>query len=118
MPYSLYKKLGLGEYTPTSITLQMAYKPTKQPVGMIHDVLLRIDEHVIPIDFIILEILEDEKLSIILGRPFLSTAGVLVDYAEGKIVFNVYDAEIIRIGVCSMEKKFYRMHTNKPRSIY
>jgi hypothetical protein len=52
MPYDLYKKLGLGEYSPTSITLQMAGKTTKKPVGMIEDVLLRIDQHVIPTDFI------------------------------------------------------------------
>ena len=96
MPYSLYKRLGLGEYSPTTITLQMADKSTKQPIGMIEDVLLRIDEHVIPTDFIILEMPEDEKVSIILGRPFLSTAGASVDCAEGKIIFNVYDAEIIR----------------------
>ena len=69
---------------------------TKQPIGMIEDVLLRIDEHVIPTDFFIFEMPEDEKLSIILGRPFLRTVGVSVDCAEGKIIFNVYDAEIIR----------------------
>ena len=74
----------------------MADKSTKQPIGMIEDVLLRIDEHVIPSDFIILEMPKDEKLFIILGRPFLSTAGASVDCAEGKIIFNVYDAEIIR----------------------
>ena len=73
----------------------MADKSTKHPIGMIEDVLLRIDEHVIPTDFIILEIMEDERLSIILGRPFLSIAGASVDCVEGKIIFNVYDAEII-----------------------
>ena len=48
----------------------MADKSTKQPVGMIEDVLLRIDEHVIPTDFIILEMPEDEKLSIKLWKTF------------------------------------------------
>ena len=74
----------------------MADKTTKQPVGIIKDVLLRMDQHVIPTDFIILEIPKDEKLSIILGRPFLSTAGASVDCAQGKIVFNIYDDEVIR----------------------
>ena len=95
MPYSIYKRLGLGEYSPTSITLQMADKSTKQHIGMIEDVLIRIDEHVIPTDFIILEMLEDEKLSIILRIPFLSNVGASVDCAEGKIIFNVCDVEII-----------------------
>ena len=85
-----------GDYSPNSITLRMADKSTKQPIGMIEDVLLRIDEHVIPTDFIILEMPEDEKLSIILGRPFLSTAGASVNCAEGKIIFNVYDDKTIR----------------------
>jgi hypothetical protein len=76
MPYSLYKKLNLVEYSPTSITLQMA-KKIKKPVEMIEDILIKIDQHDISTDFIILEIPEDEKLSIILGRPFLSTATVL-----------------------------------------
>jgi hypothetical protein len=73
MPYDLYRKLGLGDYSPTSITLQMEDKTTKKPVGMIEDVLLRIDKHVISTDFIILDMPHDDKLSIILGRPFLST---------------------------------------------
>jgi hypothetical protein len=55
MPYSLYKKLDLGNYSRTSITLQVDDKTTKQPVGMIEDVLLRIDQHVIPTDLTILD---------------------------------------------------------------
>src|SRR4051812_35065021 len=53
VPYSLFKKLKLGEYSCTSIALQMADKTTKKLVGMIEDVLFRIDQHVIPTDFII-----------------------------------------------------------------
>ena len=65
MPFYLYKKLGLHDYVPTSVTLQMADKTMKQPVGMIEDVLLRLDDHVIPTDFIILDMPEDDILSII-----------------------------------------------------
>ena len=39
---------------------------------------------------------EDAKLSVLLGRPFLSTAGAYVDCAGGKITFRIYDEEIIR----------------------
>ena len=64
---------------------------------MIEDVLVRIDEHFTPIptDFIILDIPKDDKLSIILRRPFLSIAGASVDCVKGKITFNVYDKEIV-----------------------
>lgn len=69
----------------------MADKTTKQRVSMIEDVLLRIDQHIIPTDFIILDAPVDGKLSVILGRPFLSTAGANVGCSSGKIVFNIYD---------------------------
>ena len=75
MPLNLYHKMNLAECMPTSITLQMAYKSTKKPVGVTENVPLRLDGHVIPTDFVILDMPEDEKLSIILGRPFLNTTG-------------------------------------------
>jgi hypothetical protein len=75
MPYSLYKKLDIKDYAPTSVSFQMADKIKKWQVGMIEDVLLRIYQHVIPTNFIILDMPEDDKLYIILGRSFLGTAG-------------------------------------------
>jgi len=84
----------------------MADKTMKQLVGMIEDVLIRLDKHVIPTDFIILDMPEDENLFIILGRPFLSTAGATVDCALGKIVFQVYDEEIIRYFPKKSEDKY------------
>ena len=106
MLFSLYKKFGLKQYSPITITLQMADKTMKQPVGMIEDFLIRLDKHVIPTDFIILDMPDDEKLSIILGRPFLSTTGAAVDCALGNIVFRVYDEEVIRYFPKKSEDKY------------
>jgi hypothetical protein len=33
------------------------------------------------------------NMSIILGRPFLNTAGVAIDRNQGKVIFNVDDKE-------------------------
>jgi hypothetical protein len=96
IPYDLYKKLGSGEYSLSFITLQMADETTKKHMGMIEDVLLRIDQHVIPTDFIILDMPHDDKLSIIVGIPFLTTAGANIDCTGGKMVFNIYDDQITR----------------------
>ena len=38
LPYSLYKKLGLGELKPTSITLSLANRSIKIPKGTVEDV--------------------------------------------------------------------------------
>ena len=36
---------------------------------------------------------DDENMSIILGRPFLNTAGAVIDCNKGKVTFNVNDKE-------------------------
>ena len=41
MPYSVAKKLSLGEITPTTVTLQMADRTLAKPEGIIEDVLVR-----------------------------------------------------------------------------
>ena len=42
MPYSVAKKLSLGEITPTTITLQMAYRTLEKPEGIIEDMLVKV----------------------------------------------------------------------------
>ncbi|KAK1684352.1 hypothetical protein QYE76_045200 [Lolium multiflorum] len=37
--------------------------------------------------------LQDDNMSIILGRPFLNTAGAVIDCNKGKVTFNVDDRE-------------------------
>jgi hypothetical protein len=96
MPLTLYHKLNLAECMPTSITLPMADKSTKKPVGVPENILLRLDEHVIPTDFVILDMPEDEKLSIIHGRPFLNTTGAALDCSEGKVTFRICKEEIVK----------------------
>ena len=40
-------------------------------------------------DSVILGIPEDDSMSIILGRPFLNTAGAVIDCTEGNATFHV-----------------------------
>jgi hypothetical protein len=49
----------------------------------------------------------DDKLSIILGRPFLSIAGANVDCHGGKIIFNIYDDQITRYFPKKLEEEKY-----------
>ncbi|KAK1680826.1 hypothetical protein QYE76_041674 [Lolium multiflorum] len=44
-------------------------------------------------DFVVLEMPEDDNMSIILGRPFLNTAGAVIDCNKGMVTFNVDDKE-------------------------
>ena len=76
MPFSLYKKLDLNKLVPTEVSLQMADKSTAIPIGICEDVPISVANVLIPTDFVVLDMPEDDNLSIILGRPFLNTAGL------------------------------------------
>ena len=89
MPFSLYKKLNLNKLVPIEVSLQMADKSTARTIGICEDVPISIANVLIPTDFIILEMPEDDNLSIILGRPFLNTAGAVINCTESKVTFNV-----------------------------
>ena len=93
MPFSLYKRLYLDKLIPTDISLQMADKSTAVPIGVCEDVPVKVANCLILTDFVVLEMPEDENMSIILGRPFLNTAGAVIDCNKGKVAFHVDDKE-------------------------
>ncbi|XP_050908319.1 uncharacterized protein LOC127121938 [Lathyrus oleraceus] len=94
MPLSIYKKLGIGVVQDTRMTLQFANHSVKKPYGIVEDVLVKIDKFVFPVDFVILEMLEDEEISLILGRLFLELGRCLINIEEGTMTLKVYDEEL------------------------
>jgi hypothetical protein len=90
MPFSLYRRLDLNKLIPTEISLQMADKSTAIPIGICEDVPVVVAANVtILTDFVILDMPEDDNMSIILGRPFLNTAGAVIDCNKSKVTFHV-----------------------------
>ena len=73
MPLSMFKRLNLGEAKPTTIMLKMVDRSYKHPRGVIKNVLVKVDKFLFPTNFVILDMEEDDKVPIILGRPFLAT---------------------------------------------
>ncbi|XP_075504536.1 uncharacterized protein LOC142541975 [Primulina tabacum] len=67
MPSSLYEKLGLSRIKPTGLSLQMADKS----------------------DFVVLDMGNSQNVRAILGRPFLATAGAVIDLRQGKLTMEV-----------------------------
>ncbi|XP_057443925.1 uncharacterized protein LOC130736091 [Lotus japonicus] len=94
-------RLGLGEVTPTMINLQLADRSLKTPYGIIEDVLVRVDKFIFPVDFVILDMEEDTRIPLILGRPFLATGNAKINVRKGilslkvgeeKVRFNVFES--------------------------
>ncbi|XP_010246634.1 PREDICTED: uncharacterized protein LOC104589882 [Nelumbo nucifera] len=95
MSFSVFKKLGLKEPTPTTISLQLADRSIKFPRGVVEDVLVKVDKFIFPIDFAVLDMEEDYDIPLILGRPFLSTRRALIDVQQGKLSLRINDDEVI-----------------------
>ena len=94
IPLSRCEKLELGELRPTTISLQLANCFVKHPVGILEDVLIKVGNLYVPVDFIILGIEEDTRTPIILRRPFLATAGCCVDVKNSTLTFDVGDVHM------------------------
>ncbi|GKC46271.1 DNA-directed DNA polymerase [Tanacetum coccineum] len=95
MPYTMYEKLGLGEPKATRMSLELANRSIQYPRGIIENVLIKVDTFVLLIDFVILDMPEDTRVPIILGRPFLATARAMIDVFNKKITLRVRDDEVI-----------------------
>ncbi|GJZ50202.1 hypothetical protein Tco_0604392 [Tanacetum coccineum] len=95
MPLSTYLSLGLGELAHTKLTVELADRTVKYPKGIAENVLVGIGKFLFPVDFVILDMPEDVKVPLILGRPFLSTAYAKIDVFKRKITLWVGDEKII-----------------------
>ncbi|GKB49191.1 hypothetical protein Tco_0899944 [Tanacetum coccineum] len=89
MPYSMYARLDLGEIKPTRMCIELANKSTQYLRGIAENVIVKIDKFIFHVDFAVLDMKEDHKIPIILGRPFLATAHAMIDVFIKKISFEV-----------------------------
>jgi Reverse transcriptase (RNA-dependent DNA polymerase) len=71
------------------ITLQLTDRSTRLPLSMVEDLPFQVGKFYLPIDFIMIEMDEVPKIPLILGRPFLATAGTRIDVREGRLTFEV-----------------------------
>ncbi|XP_057989070.1 uncharacterized protein LOC110660361 [Hevea brasiliensis] len=79
IPLSICQKLNIGELRSTTISLQLADRSVKYSVGILENIPIKVSKFFIPIDFVVLKMEEDAQIPIILGRPFLVTAGKIID---------------------------------------
>ena len=61
---------------------------------MIEDVLVKVDKFIFPTDFIMLNMEEDKKIPIILGRSFLAPGRAMIDVQKGELKLRVSDDEV------------------------
>ncbi|KFK32410.1 hypothetical protein AALP_AA6G238200 [Arabis alpina] len=94
MPLSVAINLGMTDFQPTRISLILADRSVRIPEGILEDVPIKVGDCLIPTDFVVLQYHEEPKDPLILGRPFLATAGALIDVKGRRITLCVGDLEM------------------------
>ncbi|GJV12107.1 reverse transcriptase domain-containing protein [Tanacetum coccineum] len=89
MSYSLYAKLSLESLKPNKISVRLADRSFQYPVGIAKNTLVEVGKFTFPTDFVILEMEEDSKVPLILGRPFLHTADVVIQVKQKQLNLGV-----------------------------
>nr|GEU64340.1 hypothetical protein [Tanacetum cinerariifolium] len=79
----------------TRLTVELVDNTIKHQRGIAKNMLVRIGKLIFPVDFIILDIPEDDEVLLILGRPFLSTTHAKIDGFKRKITLRVGEEKII-----------------------
>nr|GEW72970.1 reverse transcriptase domain-containing protein [Tanacetum cinerariifolium] len=78
------------------MVLELADRTISKPTGVAENVFVKVGKFYFPADFVVLDFIADPRVPLILGRPFLSTAHVLIDVYEGEIILR-HDEQPLRL---------------------
>ncbi|XP_071687272.1 uncharacterized protein [Rutidosis leptorrhynchoides] len=83
-----------GELRATRMAIQLADRSIKYPRGIIENMLVKTETLVFPADFVVLDMEVDERIPLILGRPFLNTARCLIDVYGQQLTLRIGDQKV------------------------
>ncbi|GJS89594.1 reverse transcriptase domain-containing protein [Tanacetum coccineum] len=89
IPYSLYAKLSLETLKSTKMSVRLADRLFQYPVGIAENMLVEVGKLTFPADFVILEMEEDSKVPLILGRPFRHTVDAIIRVKQKQLNLEV-----------------------------
>ncbi|GJZ47479.1 reverse transcriptase domain-containing protein [Tanacetum coccineum] len=71
------------------MSIRLADRSFQYPVGIAENMLIEVGKFTFPVDFVILEMEEDSKVLLILGRPFLHTADAVIRVKQKQLNLGV-----------------------------
>ena len=84
--------------------LLMADRTVKRPIGILHNVLVKVESFIFPKDFVILDCEVNFEVPIILGSPFLATRRAFVNMEKGQMKFWLNNEEVT-FNICRSMRK-------------
>ncbi|GJZ42972.1 MAK10-like protein [Tanacetum coccineum] len=101
-------KIAAGEGITRLYLMRRSLEVLRKFHGIAKDILVEVVKHVYPVDFVILDIKEDEKRPFIIGTQFLTTAKAVIKFDKGTITLRSEKSKIsfhrIPESLCEIER--------------
>ncbi|XP_015970424.1 uncharacterized protein LOC107493905 [Arachis duranensis] len=95
MSLTMMRRIKIEKAKPTRMELQLADRTFKFPHGVVEDLLVKVEKFIFPVDFVVLDMEEEANTPIILGRPFLATAGAIINVQKGELVLRLHEEKMV-----------------------
>ncbi|GKA90376.1 phospholipase-like protein [Tanacetum coccineum] len=89
MPKSLFEHLKLADLKETNMEVEMADMTKKTPLGIMENILVKIDKFLFRSDFVVIDMLEGLNETMLLGRPLLATIHAQIDVFRREISLGI-----------------------------
>ena len=93
MPKVTFEKLGYPSLSPTTMCVQLADSTVRYPKGVVGNIMVKVKNTYILVDFVVLDMKGDLGIPLILGRPFLKDTNTRIDVGAGKISLCIMGRE-------------------------
>ena len=91
MSLSMSQRIGNLKITLMRMTLQLADHSITRSFGVVEDVLVKVHQLTFLVDFVIMDIEENDEIPLILGRPFMLTTKCVMEMGNDNLEMSVED---------------------------
>ncbi|XP_074288398.1 uncharacterized protein LOC141613560 [Silene latifolia] len=99
IPFNVYESLKLGPLKSTRVVVQLNNRSSVHPRGVVENVMVKVDQLVFPADFYVLDMAQEvDGVPILLGRPFLKTAGTRIDVPNGSLTME-FNGRVVKFEI-------------------
>nr|GEW11596.1 hypothetical protein [Tanacetum cinerariifolium] len=91
IPKSMFEHLKLAQLKKTGMLVEMADMTKRSPIGIVENVIVKIDKFLFPSDFTVMDMLNTRNETMILGRSFIATIHAEINVFNKEISFGIGD---------------------------
>ncbi|GJS41865.1 copia protein [Tanacetum coccineum] len=113
MPKLLFEHLKLVDLKETSMVVEMADMTKKAPLGIVENVLVKMDKFLFHSDFIVIDMLEGPNKTMLLGKPILATMHAQIDVFRREILLEIGEEKVkfdMNEGICHSRVPFEKIY--------